>query len=454
MSIQSLNPATGEIIKTFEEYSDQQVEEMLARAQSIHEEWRRTSFAHRKERLLKAAEILKRDARKYGEIITREMGKPIKQAQAEVAKCAWVCEYYAQEAEAMLAKEIIETDASSSYVRFDPLGIILAVMPWNFPFWQVFRFAAPALMAGNVCILKHASNVPQSALAIQEIFEEAGFPKGAFQSLLISSSKVETLIQDDRVKATTLTGSEFAGSQVAMLSGKSIKKSVLELGGSDPFIVLEDAELALASDTAATARLQNTGQSCIAAKRFILVESVAEEFVAAFKAKFESAIVGNPMDESTNIGPLATEKIRDEVAEQVKQSISMGATAVTGASIPDLPGAYYAPTILKDLVPGMPAYEQEIFGPVASVIIVKDEEEAIQVANNSQFGLGASIWTKDIERAQNMAARIEAGSVFINGMVKSDPRLPFGGIKKSGFGRELSHYGIKEFVNIKTVWVK
>lgn len=454
MPIQSINPATGEALKSYEAHSDEQVQEMLTLAQSTFEEWRTTSFAHRAELMKKAAEILKQDAEKYGTIITQEMGKPLTQAKAEVEKCAWVCEYYAEEAEKMLAKEMAETDASESYVRFDPLGIVLAVMPWNYPFWQVFRFAAPALMAGNVGLLKHASNVPASALAIQEVFERAGFPKGAFQTLLISASKVEGLIEDERVKATTLTGSEYAGSQVAMQSGREIKPTVLELGGSDPFIVFADADIETTCEIATKARLQNTGQSCIAAKRFILVKEIADEFLKHYKEKFESAVLGDPMDEQTTMGPLATEKIRDEIAEQVQKSVEAGATVLTGGNIPERAGWFYEPTILTDVKKGMPCYSEEIFGPVATVIVVDSEEEAIAVANDSEFGLGSSLWTSSKEKIETYVPQIEAGAVFVNGMVKSDPRLPFGGIKKSGFGRELSHYGIKEFVNIKTVWIK
>jgi len=454
MPIQSTNPFTEAVEKTFDEHTPEQVEAILAQAQSTFLEWRQTSFAHRKELMLKAAEILKADAEKYGKIITQEMGKPLTQAKAEVEKCAWVCEYYANEAENMLAKEMAETDASESYVRFDPLGIVLAVMPWNYPFWQVLRFAAPALMAGNVGLLKHASNVPASALAIQEVFERAGFPKGAFTTLLVGSSKVEGIIQDERVKATTLTGSEYAGSQVAMQSGKEIKPTVLELGGSDPFIVFADADISHTCETAVKARLQNAGQSCIAAKRFILVKEIADEFIESYKQKYEQAIMGDPMDKKTTIGPLATEKIRDEIAEQVSKSVEAGAKIITGGKVPEMKGWFYSPTILADVQKGMPCYSEEIFGPVATIIIVDNEEEAIKVANDSEFGLGSSLWTADKEKIEKYIPQIEAGAVFVNGMVKSDPRLPFGGIKKSGFGRELSHYGIKEFVNIKTVWIK
>ncbi len=454
MPIQSINPFTEEAVQSFDEHTPEQVEAILAQAQSTFVEWRQTSFAHRKELMLKAAEILKADAEKYGKIITQEMGKPLSQATAEVAKCAWVCEYYAEEAEKILGKEMAETDATESYVRFDPLGIVLAVMPWNYPFWQVLRFAAPALMAGNVGLLKHASNVPASALAIQEVFERAGFPKGAFTTLLVGSSKVEGIIQDERVKATTLTGSEYAGSQVAMQSGKEIKPTVLELGGSDPFIVFADADIPSTCEIAVKARLQNGGQSCIAAKRFILVKEIADEFVSMYKEKYEASVMGDPMDEKTTIGPLATKSIRDEIAEQVQKSIDAGAELVTGGEVPEMKGWFYPPTILSNVKKGMPCYAEEIFGPVATVIIVDSEEEAIAVANDSEFGLGSSLWTNDKEKIEKYIPQIEAGAVFVNGMVKSDPRLPFGGIKKSGFGRELSHYGIKEFVNIKTVWIK
>lgn len=454
MPIQSLNPATGEVVKTFEELTDDQVQAKLAQSQSAFETWKQTSFEERKALLLKLGKHLEENARKYGEIITVEMGKPILQAEAEVKKCAWVCEYYAENAESILAKEMIQTDASESYVRFDPLGIVLAVMPWNYPFWQVLRFAAPAVMAGNVGLLKHASNVPQSAELIEEAFLAVGFPEGVFQNLLISARKVESIVRDDRVKAVTLTGSEWAGSQVAMQAGEEIKPSVLELGGSDPFIVLEDADLDFTCEIASKARLQNNGQSCIAAKRFIVVEAIADRFREIYKAKFESQVVGDPMDETTTIGPLASEKMRDEIEDQVNKSVEAGASILTGGKRIGDKGFYYAPTILENLKPGMLAYSEEIFGPVASLIVVKDEEEAIRVANDSKFGLGASLWTQDMEKAQKLIPQIEAGAVFVNGMVKSDPRLPFGGIKKSGYGRELSHYGIKEFVNIKTVWIK
>lgn len=454
MPIQSQNPATGEILKTFQELTNAEIENKIARAQSTFEMWRETSWAERAEKLKKAAEILRADARKYGELATIEMGKPIKQAMAELEKCALACDYYAENGEAFLKQELVQTDASESYVQFDPIGIVLAVMPWNFPYWQVFRFIAPAAMAGNVGLLKHASNVPQCAQAIEEIFVRAGFPEGVFQNLLIGSGKVESIIRDPRIKAVTLTGSEYAGRKVASAAADEIKKSVLELGGSDPFIVLADADIETAASVATTARLQNAGQSCIAAKRFIVEESVHDTFCELFKTKFEAFKMGDPMDETTEIGPVVNEASLIEINKQVEESVAKGARILTGGARAEGLGYFYKPTILVDVGPGMPAYSEEIFGPVALVIKVKDADEAVRVANDTSFGLGASIWTTDTEKAKALATRIESGCVFINGMVKSDPRLPFGGAKRSGYGRELSHYGMKEFVNVKTVWVK
>jgi succinate-semialdehyde dehydrogenase/glutarate-semialdehyde dehydrogenase len=464
MPLVSRNPATGEVFGTFEELTDAEMDARLAKAQKAFEAWRHVSFAERKTKMLKLAVYLKANSRVLGELATREMGKPIKAAIGEVEKCAWACEYYAENAEKILARETIETDAGKSYARFDPIGVVLAIMPWNFPFWQVMRFASPAAMAGNVGVLKHASNVPQCAAAIEKAFLEAGFPEGVFQNFAIGAAKVERVIRDPRVVAVTLTGSEPAGSKVASLAGSLIKKTVLELGGSDPFIILEDADVEQAALVATTARVQNNGQSCIAAKRFIVAKSVADKFLAAFKQHFEKLKVGDPLDETVQVGPLASENGLKDIEAQVQKSVAMGAKIVTGGTrvYPlDLPltkgetkrGYFYAPTILTDLKPGMPAYGEELFAPVASVIIVKDEEEAIRVANATEFGLGAALWTKDTKRAETIAARLEAGCIFVNGMVKSDPRLPFGGIKKSGYGRELSGYGIKEFVNIKSVWI-
>jgi len=454
MAIETKNPATEQVVKTFIPVSNDEVQTII---NDVHNEfliWRTTTFRYRKRLLLNASEVLREEKDKYAAILTLEMGKPITQARAEIEKCAWVCEYYAENSEKILSNEIIETDGSESYAQFDPLGIILAIMPWNFPFWQVFRFAAPALMAGNAGLLKHASNVPMSALAIEEIFIKAGFPSNIFRTFIITSNQVDAVLENPNVKATTLTGSEFAGSMVASKSGKMLKKSVMELGGSDPFIVLKDAELEMAVTTAVTARLLNNGQSCIAAKRFIIVEEVAEEFEKLFVQKMNDVIVGDPMDEQTGLGPIAREDLLNELHEQVIMSVDAGAKLLTGGKKLDRTGYYYPATILTDVKKGMPAYDEELFGPVASVIKVKDENEAINVANDSVYGLGASLWTNDVNKAAKLAGEIEAGSVFINGMVKSDPRLPFGGIKLSGFGRELSHYGIKEFVNIKTVWIK
>ena len=454
MAIETINPATEELVKKFTPTSDKEVKIIIDQVDEEFQLWKNKTYAERKVLMFKAAEVLRSEKQHYAEILTLEMGKPIKQAIAEVEKCAWACEYYAENTESILEKEFIETDASESYVQFDPIGIVLAVMPWNFPYWQVFRFAAPALMAGNAGILKHASNVPMSALAIEEIFHKAGFPKNIFRTLLIESKQVDAVIENSKVKASTLTGSEYAGSMVASKSGKMLKKSVMELGGSDPFIILADANLKEAVNTAVTARLLNNGQSCIAAKRFIVVEEIAQKFEEMFKARMEKTIVGDPMQEETELGPIAREDLLIELHEQITKSVEAGAKILTGGKRLERKGYYYAPTIISDVKKGMVAYEQEFFGPAATVIKVKDEEEAIFVANDTEFGLGASLWTSDLEKAKSLAKQIDSGSVFINGMVKSDPRLPFGGIKLSGFGRELSHYGIKEFVNIKTVWVK
>lgn len=449
--IQTINPATGEKISEFQTLTDAEIMEKVSVGQSVFESWKNSSLEERKDLMLKLSEVLEKNKLLYSKAITQEMGKPLKSAIAEIEKCALVCRYYAEETKNILNSEVVNTEASESYVSFEPLGIVLAVMPWNYPFWQVFRFLAPALMAGNVGLLKHASNVPQCANYIEEATLEAGFPKGAFQNLIMSSSKVEMLIDDDRIKATTLTGSEYAGSQVAMHSGRNIKKTVLELGGSDPFIVLGDAEIDLACEIATKARLQNAGQSCIAAKRFIIHESVYDSFMAKFKAHFEAQVVGDPMDENTTVGPVSSQKALEELDEMVQASAKLGATIITGGKSLGEKGAFYAPTILADVTEKMPAYREEFFGPVAIVIKVKNDLEAVKVANATPFGLGSSLWTKDMEKAKRLIPQIEAGAVFVNSMVKSDPRLPFGGVKKSGFGRELSHYGMREFLNIKTV---
>ncbi len=450
----STNPATGEQFAQHEELTPVELETKLATANRAYETWRTTSLDERKEKLLKVATILRRDAREIGLLATREMGKPITQAIAEVEKSALVCEYYASNAESILAPEVISTDATESFVRFDPIGVILAVMPWNFPFWQVFRFIAPASMAGNTGVLKHASNVQLCANKIEAVFLEAGYPEGIFQNLSISSSLVERVICDDRIVAVTLTGSEGAGSKVAETAGRELKKTVLELGGSDAFIVLADADIEHTADQAVLARLQNAGQSCIAGKRFIVEQSVVEAFTTTVQSRFEAFRVGNPEDESTQMGPVVNEKSLEELLGQINRSISAGATLKAGGERLPGPGSFLAPTILVDVAPGIPSFDEELFGPVMSIIVARDAEHAIELANTSRYGLGASIWTKDTENAKRLAERIESGSVFINHIVKSDPRLPFGGIKKSGFGRELAGYGMKEFVNIKTVFIK
>ena len=453
MTIESINPATGEVLETFDETSGRDLERILAAAHAAFLEWRTVPFATRAQKMRAAARALRAHSETYARTMTLEMGKPIVQAEAEVDKCASTCEYYADHAEAFLAEQPRETDASRSFVRFDPLGPVLAVMPWNFPFWQVFRFAAPALMAGNVAILKHASNVPRCALAIEEVFREAGFPRGLFSTVLIGASAVAPLIADPRIVAVTLTGSELAGRKVAEQAGRELKKTVLELGGSDPFIVLADADLAAAAKAAADARLINSGQSCIAAKRFIVVERVADQFLERFFQEMRSRRMGDPLARETQVGPQARVELRDALHRQVEESVIRGATIVLGGEIPNGKGAFYPPTLLVAVEKGMPAFDEETFGPVAAVIRAKDETDAIRLANDSTFGLGASLWTEDRGRAERMAAQIEAGSVFVNGVVKSDPRLPFGGIKRSGYGRELSEYGIREFVNIKSVWI-
>ncbi len=453
MAIATINPTTGETIRELVPHSAAEVEERLARAAATFGEWRRASFAQRAARMSRAAELLDSEKRRFGELMTLEMGKPVGAGVAEAEKCAWACRFYAEHAERLLADEPAETDAARSFVRYQPLGVVLAVMPWNFPFWQVFRFAAPALMAGNVGLLKHASNVPQSALAIEEVFRRAGFPEGCFATLLVSSEAVEGLIADPRVAAVTLTGSEGAGEAVGRAAGRAIKKSVLELGGSDPFVVLPSADLDAAVSTAVKARVINNGQSCIAAKRFIVHREVAPAFIERFVAGMAALRVGDPMDPATEVGPLATPAILRELDEQVQRSVAAGARLLTGGHRLDRPGNFYAPTVLADPAPDSPAYREELFGPVATVFTVANLDEAIAAANDSRFGLGAAAWTREAAEQERLIDEIESGSVFLNGMVKSDPRLPFGGIKRSGFGRELAAHGIREFVNVKTVWV-
>lgn len=458
MAIASINPATGETLRTFDALSEKQLEEKLQHSAEAFRNHRRTSFAERAAIMLRAAEILENEKKEFARVMTLEMGKPIKAAVQEAEKCAWVCRYYAEHAEGHLADEVIDTNATKSFVRFQPLGVVLAIMPWNFPFWQVFRFAAPALMAGNVGLLKHSSNVPQCALAIEDIFRRAGFSEGAFQTLLIGSDHVQRVLEDPRVAAATLTGSEPAGRSVASIAGKQIKKTVLELGGSDPFIVMPSADLETAATTAVKARTMNNGQSCIAAKRFIVHAQIYDQFEKRFVESMKALRVGNPMDEATDIGPLATEQILKDLEEQVQVSVAAGAKILTGGQKLKgdgnlAEGNFYEPTVLADIPKNSPAYRDELFGPVASLFRVADIDEAIELANATTFGLGSAAWTNDESELKRFIEELEAGSVFINGMVASDPRLPFGGVKHSGFGRELGYFGIREFVNIKTVWI-
>lgn len=453
MTIATVNPATGETLRTFEPYPPARINETLDRGAAAFVKHRRTSFADRSQWMLNAAELLEAECRRLGQLMTLEMGKPIKAAVAEAEKCATACRYYAENAERFLADQAVEMEDGETWIAFQPLGVVLAIMPWNFPFWQVFRFAAPALMAGNVGILKHASNVPQCALAIEDVFRRAGFTPDAFQTLLVGTDAVEGMIADPRVAAVTLTGSEGAGRSVASAAGRNLKKSVVELGGSDPFIVMPSADLAAALSTAVTARMINNGQSCIAAKRFIVHESIYDDFISQFVERIARVRVGDPMDEDTELGPLATAAIRDELHAQVQKSVAAGARLLTGGRKLDRAGFYYAPTVLADIPAEAPAARDELFGPVASVFKARDLVDAIHIANGTSFGLGASAWTRDDAERDRFVTDIESGLVFINGMVASDARLPFGGVKNSGFGRELGEFGIHEFVNIKSVRV-
>lgn len=454
MSFEVINPATGEKITDIPSWDSSQLESALASVAKVSPLWRKTPMSERCALMQKAAGVLRTNVERYAAIITQEMGKLINESRAEVEKCATACEYYAEKGPEFLADEIIASDAGKSYVAYLPLGTVLAVMPWNFPLWQVFRFAAPALIAGNTGVLKHASNVPQCAILIEEVFKLAGFPENVFRSLMIKASQVKKVIEDPRVHAVTLTGSEPAGRQVAATAGENLKKSVLELGGSDAFIVLEDADLDLAIQNAMTSRFLNSGQSCIAAKRFIVVDAIAEDFVARFKSAVEAFHVGDPMDEATTLAPMAREDLRDELHQQVRDTLAAGAVAVTGCEPVEGIGAYYKGSVLDRVEAGMRAYHEELFGPVAIVIRARDENEALQIANDSPYGLGGSVWTQDTRRGENLALQVEAGCTFVNGMVKSDARLPFGGIKNSGYGRELSQHGIREFTNAKTIWIK
>ena len=454
MAIQTVNPATGEVVKTFESLSDGQLEVKLQRAADEFLSYRKTPFAERARLMLDAARILEEEKENYARVMTTEMGKTFRSAVDEAAKCAWVCRYYAEHAEQFLADEVVETTAKRSFIRYLPLGPVLAVMPWNFPFWQVLRFAAPALMAGNVGLLKHASIVPQSALMIEEIFHKAGFPGGVFQTLLISSQKVDRVLGDPRVAAATLTGSEGAGVEVGVGAAKRIKKVVLELGGSDPFIVMPSANLEAATTTAVKARIFNNGQSCIAAKRFIVAEGIANKFEKIFAEKMAALRVGDPFDEATELGPLSSAEGLEDLDRDVQATVKAGAKVLTGGKPLDRPGNFYAPTVLTQIPEGSPAQKEELFGPVGSVFRAKDFDDAIRIANDSRFGLGASAWTNDERERERFINELEAGMVFINRMVASDPRLPFGGVKWSGHGRELGVHGIREFTNIKTVWIE
>ncbi|APG23808.1 NAD-dependent succinate-semialdehyde dehydrogenase [Syntrophotalea acetylenica] len=453
MSMVSINPASGEQIETFEEYDATKVMDIIERVHRAWLDWRYASFDQRSARFLRMARHLRDRSADLARLMSREMGKPVAEARGEVEKCAWVCEYYAQQASAMLAEQPVASDASRSCVAYRPLGVVLAVMPWNFPFWQVFRFAAPALMAGNAAILKHSSNVPRCAMTIEELFTETGFPADVFRTLLVGSSGVDSVIEHPHVRAVTLTGSERAGRKVAAKAGQMLKKTVLELGGSDPFIVMPGADLQQAAMAGARSRCLNSGQSCIAAKRFIVFDEVYDAFLEHFGDAMARLVIGDPLDDATQVGPQARGDLRDELHQQVLTSIAAGARLLLGGQPLEGPGFFYPPTILAEVAPGMPAYDEELFGPVASVIRVADEQQALTVANDTPFGLGCSVWNRDARKAEALAARVEAGAVFVNGMVKSDPRLPFGGVKASGYGRELARFGIQEFVNVQTVWI-
>ena len=453
MGIATINPANGQTVKTFQPHTPADVDAALNRARAAFEGHRRTSFADRATKMRRVAALLEQECRELGRLMTIEMGKPIKAAIAEAEKCATACNYYADNAERFLADEMVAMEGGDSWIAFQPLGVVLAIMPWNFPFWQVFRFAAPALMAGNVGLLKHASNVPQCALAIEDLFRRAGFAEGTFQTLLIGTDAIEGIIGDSRIAAVTLTGSEGAGRAVASTAGRNLKKSVVELGGSDPFIVMPSADFDAAVSTAVTARMINNGQSCIAAKRFIIHQQIYDRFISEFVKRVSQVRVGDPLDESTDLGPLATGSIRDELDQQVQTSVEAGARLLTGGKKIARDGYYYEPTVLADIPQSAPAAHDELFGPVASVFKAKDVEDSIRIANGTSFGLGASAWTRDRAEQDRFVAEIQAGLVFINGMVVSDARLPFGGVKNSGFGRELGEFGIREFVNIKSVRV-
>jgi succinate-semialdehyde dehydrogenase/glutarate-semialdehyde dehydrogenase len=451
--ILSINPATEEVLATFDAHDERYVDRALDEAQDAFRAWRERSFAERAVPMKRLAALLRERTDRYARLITIEMGKPIAEAKAEIEKCAWNCEYYAEHAGEFLRDEAAPSSAKRSYVAFEPLGIVLAIMPWNYPFWQVIRFAAPALMAGNGAVLKHASNVPQCALGVEEAIRDAGFSDGLFRTLLLAGAQVEPLVADPRIRAVTLTGSSQTGRRIAELAGRALKKTVLELGGSDPFIVLGDADLDAAAAMATKARNQNTGQSCIAAKRFIVEQRVSDDFAKRFAEKVAALRIGDPLDDKTQIGPLARGDLRDALERQVRESVRMGAKVLTGGERWGERGYFYKPTVLSGVARDMPVFTEETFGPVAAIIGARDADEAVELANDSPYGLGGNVWTRNETLGEELARRIETGQVFINGMTASDPRLPFGGVKNSGYGRELSHYGIREFVNIQTIWI-
>jgi acyl-CoA reductase-like NAD-dependent aldehyde dehydrogenase len=452
-AVVTIDPSTEEQLEKFEPFSPQRIEAVLDRSRTAFRTWRNTSFADRRRFMKKAATLLRERKSDYGSLITREMGKPIVEAEAEIEKCAFACDYFSECAERLLKDEPTPSNATESYVAFRPLGAILAIMPWNFPFWQVFRFGAPGLMAGNVAVLKHASNVTGCALAIEKLFKDAGFPEGVLGAIIVAGSEVEKLIDDERIAAVTLTGSDVTGSSVAAAAGKNLKKTVLELGGSDPFIVLSDADLDLAAQVAARARFQNTGQSCIAAKRFIVEGSAYDAFIERFVAQVKAMPYGDPSDRKTKLGPMARADLRDALVKQIEETTSRGGRLATGGKKPARKGYFLEPTIVTDVAAGMPMFEQETFGPAAAVVRARNAEEAVALANDSKYGLGGNLWTRDVERAKRLAGNMETGNVFINGMTASDPRLPFGGVKRSGYGRELSYFGLREFTNVQTVWI-
>ncbi len=453
--LQSINPTTNELIGEYEEHTFEDVDAFIHQAVEAQQTWEKTEFSERSELLKTLSELLEKNKDQLTKLTALEMGKPLAQGRSEVEKCAWLCSFYAEKAERFLKDEFVQTDASKSYVTFQPMGVILSIMPWNFPFWQVLRFSAPALMAGNAVILKHSENTSACALSIEKLVHNAGFPKELFRTILVDKENMKPIVQHDGISAVTLTGSTRAGKAVASQAGEKLKKTVLELGGSDPYLILEDADLDLAAMICVNSRLLNSGQTCVSAKRFIVVEPVYEEFLNLIKTKLQERTVGNPQEEGVNVGPLARLDLREELHRQVKESIAAGAVAEFGCEIPEGPGAFYPVSLLTNVGPGMPAYEEELFGPVAAVIRVENEKEAIRVANDTNYGLGAAVFSKDEERAEKIAAeKLQAGCCFVNTLVKSDPRMPFGGIKDSGYGRELGLYGIREFVNVKTVWVE